>query len=92
MIDWPTVRPTFPLDAISRSNDILSLDLDEKVRKEVLSNKNLRDYGLWVEPNSDLPTPQDVPEEWDIPDEGANPEPVSSSTPSINITYFVIMF
>ena len=39
----------------------------EKSRREVLSPGNLRDYGLWLEPDTDLPPSVELPEDMDAP-------------------------
>lgn len=65
----------------------MNLDLEKKVRKEVLLNKILRDYGLWLELDLDIPTPLDIYEKHDIPIEEDYPEPVLSTFPGISIIY-----
>ena len=70
----------------------MNLDPKEKVRKEVLSNRNFRDYGQWVQPDLDLSAPQDVPDEQDIVVEEGSPKPLSPTVPGISTTRPVIMF
>ena len=67
VINWPTTRPTYPPGVIARSDLVLDLDPIEKSRREVLSPGNLRDYGLWPEPDTDLPPSVESPEGMDVP-------------------------
>ena len=55
---------------------------------EELSTTNLRDYGLWVDPDLDLPAPPNVPEEQDNPVEEDNPELGPWTAPGISIVIF----
>lgn len=66
--------------------------------KEVPSFENFRHYGLWVEPDLDVPAPQDIfalldiPEEHDVLVEEDQSELVRSTIPGIRVIYFHIVF